>query len=238
MDGREEGSRFLPPQPSGSEPDLGNAQTRDLSAADETRDLGAEETRDLGPDETRDLGAPGPQSPAHGGFAAPSGADAGWSPPPPAAPQGQWQAQPQQPWTQSPASSQPDNGSAVAGFTLSLVGGGLLLISFGLSSIVSVVCSALGIFYSKRGRDRVDRGETPKHRGLAQAGYVIGLVSLVLSVLATLAYGALLVVFLSSDEFRREFEREFERELDQRRSALLFGLIVVRLVRGAASLFG
>jgi len=79
----------------------------------------------------------------------------------------------------------PDNGLAVAGFVLSIVAGTLLVISAGFSSIVSVICAGLGIMYSLRGRRNVDRGETPKHRGLAQAGFIVGIISLVLAVLAT-----------------------------------------------------
>jgi len=205
--------KFLPPEPSGSEPDLGEG-------------------------ETRELGSPtaGPQSPAHGGYAPPAGAQPASGSPPPPASQGQWQAQPRQPGGYAQAPAEPDNGSAVAGFTLSLVGGGLLLVSFGLSSVLSVVCAALGDFYSKRGRDRVDRGETPKHRGLAQAGFIIGLVSLVLAVLATLVYGALLVLVLTDEGIRREFERELERELDSQRSMVSFGLAALHLTRGALSL--
>ena len=92
-----------------------------------------------------------------------------------------------------------------------MVGGGLLVISAGLSSIVSIVCSALGIVYSRRGRSRVDRGETPKHAGLAQAGFVTGIVSLVLSVLATAFWLLLLILALTDEEFRRDFERDFEQ---------------------------
>ncbi len=211
-----EGPRYLPPEPSGSEPELSDAETRELGSA----------------------GA-GPQSPSRGGYAPPSGAQPGWGtpppPPPPGAPQGHWQAQPQQ-WGPAHGSTAPDNGSAVAGFTLSLVGGGLLLITLGLSSIVSIVCSTLGIFYSKRGRNRVDRGETPKHRGLAQAGFIIGLISLILAVLATLAYGALAVLYLSNEDFQRDFERELERELDSQSATVVFGLVALRLVRGALAL--
>lgn len=100
----------------------------------------------------------------------------------------------------------PDNGAAVAGFVLSLVAAGLLVLSAGLSSIVSVICAALGIFYSRRGRARVDAGETPKHRGLAQAGYIVGIITLVLAVLATLAW----IAIFASDGFWDEIERDLE----------------------------
>ncbi len=238
MPADEQGERsgFLPPEPGGREPDLGEAETRPLPQAD-----------------------PGPQSPASGGYAAPGDAHPqghgqaqggygypqggqGQQPPPPgwgAPPAQGLQGQPQQPWVYAPQPAVPDNGQAVAGFVVSAIGGGLLLVSFGLSSIISVVCSIFGIVYSRRGRARVDRGETPKHRGLAQAGFIIGIVTLVLSSLATLGYGALLILILSDDEFRRDFEREFERELDESqtsRSSLMLAVAAVRLARAALSL--
>ena len=52
----------------------------------------------------------------------------------------------------------------------------------------------------------MDRGETTKQRGLAQAGFIIGIVSTILSVLAT-AFWILFFVLLAADEdFRRELE--------------------------------
>lgn len=79
----------------------------------------------------------------------------------------------------------PDNGQAVTGFVFSIVGIALLVISFGLSSIVSVGCAITGIVCSRNGKRKVARGETPKHKGLAQAGYIVGWVGLVLAILAT-----------------------------------------------------
>ena len=117
----------------------------------------------------------------------------------------------QQPWAWQPAGpAVPDNGAAVAGFVLSLTAAGLLLISVGMSSIVSIVCAGLGIFYSRRGKQRVDRGETPKHGGLAQAGFIIGIVTLVLSLLATAFWVVIIVLLATDDEFRRDFEGDFE----------------------------
>ena len=79
----------------------------------------------------------------------------------------------------------PDNGQAVAGFVFSLVGIGLLVISFGLSTIVSLGCSITGVLCSRNGKRKVDRGESPKHRGLAQAGFIVGWVGVALALLAT-----------------------------------------------------
>ncbi len=142
--------------------------------------------------------------------------DLGAKPPPPPPQQYAPPPQPpawggQQPWAWQPAGpAVPDNGAAVAGFVLSLTAAGLLLISVGLSSIVSIVCAGLGIFYSRRGKQRVDRGESPKHGGLAQAGFITGIVTLVLSLLATAFWVVIIVLLATDDEFRRDLEGDFE----------------------------
>jgi len=88
----------------------------------------------------------------------------------------------------------PDNGQAVVGFVFSIVSVGLLVISAGLSSIVSVGCAITGIVCSRNGKRKVERGETPKHKGLAQAGYIVGWVGLALSILATAGWILLIVL--------------------------------------------
>ncbi len=105
-----------------------------------------------------------------------------WGPPP-----GYWQPQP----------SVPDNGPAVAGFVLSLVSMGLLLLSFGLSSVVSLGCAVAGTWLSRAGKAKVRRAETPKHGGLAQAGFVCGIVGLVLA--ATLFWVLVIVLSATGD---------------------------------------
>jgi hypothetical protein len=92
----------------------------------------------------------------------------------------------------------PDNGQAVAGFVFSIVAVGLLVISFGLSTIVSLGCAITGIVLSRNGKRKVDSGQTPKHRGLAQAGFVVGWVGVGLSVLATA--GWILVLALNAND--------------------------------------
>jgi hypothetical protein len=98
----------------------------------------------------------------------------------------------------------------VAGFVLSLIGGGLLFLSAGLSTVVSVGCAIAGMVYSRKGKRKVAAGETTKNAGLAQAGWIIGIVSLVFSVLATLVWAALLVAAITDEEFRDDLDREFD----------------------------
>jgi hypothetical protein len=82
----------------------------------------------------------------------------------------------------------PGNSQAVTGFVLSVVGVSLLFLSAGLSTIVSLGLSIAGIVCSRSGKRMVDAGETPKHRGLAQAGFVVGWVGVGLSILAIIAW--------------------------------------------------
>jgi hypothetical protein len=126
--------------------------------------------------------APQPQAAFVG--AQPGAPPPGYGYPPPPPPPGY--AYPP-PWSY-PQQRVPDNGQAVAGFVFSLVSLGLLIISAGLSTIVSLGCAVTGIICSRNGKRKVDAGETPKHRGLAQAGFIIGWISLALSILATIGW--------------------------------------------------
>jgi hypothetical protein len=183
-------ARFLPPEPAGPEPDLG-----DRAAPQATEPLQQQASPAHQPPPQR-------QAPPPAGWAPPSpGPSPGpWQPPPPGWQPGQaqwsWQAQPQP----------PANNPAVVGFVLAVTGPALLVVSFGLSSIFSALCSGFAILYSLRGRRRVDQGLTPQHRGLAQAGFIIGIVGLILALFATAGWIAL----LSNEEFRDDIEREFD----------------------------
>ncbi len=170
MEGHEE-TRFLPPEPSGPEPDLSARPPQPPPPAPQ-------------PQQTYGYPPPPPgaaplQQP---GAAPPPGY--GYQPPPPGYPPQPGYAYPPQ-WGYPPQPRVADNGQAVAGFVLSLVAIGLLVISFGLSSIVSLGCAIGGVVCSRNGKRKVDAGETPKHRGLAQAGFIIGWVGVGLAILAT-----------------------------------------------------
>jgi hypothetical protein len=191
---QERSGGFLPPEPAGPEPELGDGSRRE---------------------------APAPQPQAPAGQAPPP---YGWQqqpyPPPPG------QGRQQQPWGYAPAAREPDNGSAVAGFVLSLVAGGLLLFSAGLSTIVSIGCAVGGLLYSRKGKQKVDAGETSKNRGLAQAGFIISIVSLVLAILATAFWVLILVLALTDDEFQRDIENEFDDSQSIRASLRIMGAAV------------
>jgi hypothetical protein len=209
---QERSGEFLPPEPPGPEPELGGGP----------------------PTQPQPQAAPGQQPPGHG-----------WQPPHPAPPPGYgWQGQPQgppapagwqpPPWGYPPAARQPDNGPAVAGFVLSLVAGGLLLISAGLSSIVSVGCAVAGMIYSRKGKRKIEAGETTKSGGLAQAGFIISVISLVLASLAT-AFWVLVLVLAVVDE---DFQRDIENEFDDSQSIRAYLQVTGMSVRAGAHLLG
>lgn len=180
----DEPREFLPPEPAGPEPELG--QTPAVQPPPPWPPAAP-------------AGYPPPQQ-----YAPPPGQPyQGWQPPPPGYPPQGWQ-QPPPGWPYQPRPAEPDNGSAVAGFVLSLIAGGLLLISFGTSSIISIACAIFGLVYSRKGKKRIQAGETTKHAGLAQAGWIISIISLVLAVIATLAYIALIVAYATDGQFRHD----------------------------------
>jgi hypothetical protein len=173
--GESEDRGFLPPEPAGPEPELG-----DRPAQPPPPPL-APSPQQQPPPPAQTYGYPPP------GYGAP---------PPPG-----YAYPPQQQWSY-PQAAVPDNGQAVAGFVFSLVSLGLLVISAGLSTIVSIGCAIAGIVCSRNGKKKVDAGETPKHRGLAQAGFIIGWVSLALSVLATIAWALVLGLAIADEDFK------------------------------------
>lgn len=92
----------------------------------------------------------------------------------------------------------PGNGQAVAGFVLGLSAVALLSFSFGLLFVLALPCAVLAIVFGRKGKRRVDDGETHKHRGIAQAGYIMGIVTLILSLLAAAGW---IAIIASDDDF-------------------------------------
>jgi hypothetical protein len=98
----------------------------------------------------------------------------------------------------------------VAGLSLSIASVALLVLSVGISTIVSIACAGFGIHYSRKGRARVDSGETTRNRGVAQAGFVTGIVALVLSILCTIGWTAFAILFATDEEFRQDLKDELD----------------------------
>jgi MFS family permease len=204
---QERSGGFLPPEPAGPEPELGDGSRREAPAPQ------PQAPADQPPPAYGWQQQPYPPPPGQGWQGQPAG-----PPPPPG-----WQGQP---WGYAPAARERDNSPAVAGFVLSLVAGGLLLFSAGLSTIVSIGCAVAGLLYSRKGRQKVDAGETSKNRGLAQAGFIISIVSLALATLATAFWVLILVLALTDDEFQRDLEQEFDDSQSIQASLRIVGAAV------------
>ena len=186
---------FLPPEPAGPEPELGDRPAQQPPQAPPPP-----------PAQPPGYGYPPPPPPGYG-YPPPPPPGYGYPPPPPPGqpyPPPPGYAQPPgyaypPPWGYS-QQQVPDNGQAIAGFVLSIVSLGLLIVSAGLSTIISIGCAIGGIICSRNGKRKVDAGETPKHRGLAQAGFIIGWVAIGLSILATLAWILVIVLAATTDD--------------------------------------
>ena len=195
--GESEDQGFLPPEPPGPEPELGSApQPQPAPQPQAPQQTPQQPPQTYGyPPPPPGYGYPPPPHAGHAYQAPPPPPGQAYPPPPPGyayPPPPQWGYQQQ---------AVPDNGPAVAGFVFSLVSGGLLIISGGFSSIISVACAIVGIVYSRKGKRKVDAGETPKHRGLAQAGFIVGWISLALSILATVAWTLVLAFAIADEDF-------------------------------------
>jgi len=121
--------------------------------------------------------------------------------PPPEYPQqpppGYWRPQ------TAPQPPQPPNNDAVAGFTCAIIGVSLLFFTGGLSTIISLALGIVAIPYSRKGKRNVEQGRTPKHKSLASAGYVIGIVTVVLSIIAIVIW---ILIFTTVEIDWQEFD--------------------------------
>ena len=113
---------------------------------------------------------------------------------------------PGQPWyppptAYPPAQQGPGNDVAIAGFVLSVCAAALLFFSSGFAAPLTFVLGVLGIIFSRRGKQKVERGETVRSRGLAQAGFIVGIVAVGLSILAALFWIGLIVLAVTTDGF-------------------------------------
>jgi hypothetical protein len=236
----EEERGFLPPEPSGPEPELGAAPAQPPPPPPQPQ-----------PVPQQPFGQPGypqyPAAPPGQGWqqqqAPPPPPGYGWQqqqPPPP--PGYGWQAPPPPGYPAAPGwayPQEPDNGPAVAGFVLAMVSLGLWLFTLGLSSIISLGCAIAGVIYSRRGKKKVQEGETRKHKGLAQAGFISSIVMIVMSALSTAGWAAFWIAYATDDDFRRDVDGDSSSDDDFFNDS--FGdpsalRVAIPLVRGAIQL--
>lgn len=157
---------------------------------------------------------PPPPAPGYGQPPPPPG----WNPPPWQQPGG-WQ---QPGWQAAPQG--PGNGTAITGFVLSVSAVALLFFSAGLSTILSLGLSIAGAIVGRNGRQKVDRGETTQHRGLGQAGFIVGIVGAVLSVLAIVTWTLIFTLVDDFDDDDDFFDEDFQ-------SARVVGAVLAAALR-------
>ncbi len=109
-------------------------------------------------------------------------------------------APPQAGWYQPPP-PQLSNDLAVAALCLSLASLGLLIVgapfTFGFSMLLSGPLAIAGLVCGVVGRQKADRGQAGG-RSMAQAAFVLGIVSLVLHVVAVIVGVALIALIIQS----------------------------------------
>ncbi len=174
------------------------------------------------PDLAEPAGVAGAQRPLTGGFAPPSEATPSTPQPTPG-----WQPTQQQGWAPAPAG--PDNGAAVLGFSLALSSVGLLIVSAGLSSVVSLALGIVGMLQGSKGKRLVRDGHTQKNKDLAQAGFVIGIVATVLAALATLFWIGIAIAVAVDEGTRRDFQQQLDDRRGQPAALTAVAVLGIRL---------
>jgi hypothetical protein len=114
-----------------------------------------------------------------------------------------------------------ENPAAITGFSFGICALGLFVLSGGISFLVSIPLSIVGIVVGRRGMKAVDSGEATKHRRYAKAGFVTGIVTCSMA-------SFMAVIFILAAIFPDEFEQN-----DSEFTALPFVSAVVRFVRFA-----
>lgn len=172
---------------------------------------------------TPGYGYPGPGTPAHGapGYGAPGYGAPGYAPPGSGAAPGGWSESAVPPPPIAPTGPGPQNPGAPGGYgypaypqgygwpgmqpppqnglgTSAMILGILSCCLFCLYGIVSLILGVLAVILGIKGKRRADRGEAT-NRGQAQAGFVTGIVGIVLGI-ATIALIVFAIVATVNDE--------------------------------------
>ncbi len=196
---------YLPPEPPGPEPDVGGGQQPPQAPPPPQQQPPRPYSPPYGytpPPGYPPPAAPGWQQP----YPPPPGGYYGWAPPPP---------------------PQPGNGLAVAGLVTSSVSAFLCLTSAGILSPLTLAGGIVGMVLSRKGKQKVEAGETTKHKDLATAGWWVGIAVLVLSVISIIAWTVLIIVAANSDSTDSSPNVPFD---NSRSSAALLGFTAVRAV--------
>jgi hypothetical protein len=100
------------------------------------------------------------------------------------------------------------NGLALTSLILGIVGVSLLVLSLGILFILTLPCSIGAWICAAQARARIAVGESSTGRGQAQAGYILGVLGVVLGVMAMIGWIAAIAAGLDLNELQRELERQ------------------------------
>jgi hypothetical protein len=114
-----------------------------------------------------------------------------------------------------------ENPAAVTGFSFAICALGLHVTSFGIGFLATIPCAIVGIIAGRRGMDAVDRGVATKNRRYAKAGFVVGIVTLVL---ACLNAGTFILAAIFPEQFESE-DTEFRLVPGIRIALAIFGAL-------------
>ena len=87
-----------------------------------------------------------------------------------------------------PAGADAPNNPAVVAIALGATGLGLLLVTVGVTFLLTLPCSVLAWVFGAQGRRRVRSGETTRNEGLATAGLITGIIGTVLGIVAAVVW--------------------------------------------------
>jgi hypothetical protein len=106
-----------------------------------------------------------------------------------------------------PAGSE-TNGLALTALILGIIGVTVLLLTLGLGFLFTLPCSIAAWICAAQARARIAVGETTAGRGHAQAGYILGVLGVVLGVMAMIGWIAAIASGLDLEELRDDIERQ------------------------------
>jgi hypothetical protein len=115
---------------------------------------------------------------------------------------------PAQPGFVKPRGTTETNGLALTALILGIIGITVLLVSLGLAFLFTLPCSIAAWICAAQARARIAVGETSAGRGHAQAGYILGVLGVVLGVMAMIGWIAAIASGLDLEELRRDIERQ------------------------------
>lgn len=94
----------------------------------------------------------------------------------------------------------PGNDVAIASLTTAGCSIGALIFTAGVSAPLSLIASIVAVVLGVKGKNAVDAGKTRMHRDVARSGFWVGIAGIVLSVIATAAWVAIIVFGINASD--------------------------------------